>query len=179
MVKMNFIGVAEGQEYFICVDDHDNNNGVYTVFLNDKKYKVDAQTLPSEIVSALINNKSYDLELDKEQSEDPLDGQIAIRVRGRVLRLEMLEERRKKMKDSQNYKFKNSDNSQIRSLMSGKVLRCLVKENEEVKEGQGLLVIEAMKMENEIKALKKGIVKSILVKEGQVVEASSVLMNIE
>lgn len=180
MVKMTFIGVADKEEHRIIVDDHDREDGVYTVELNGKKYLVDAHTMPSEIVTALIDNKSYDLDLDnRDQSNDPLDGRLAIRVRGRVVRLEMLEERRKKMKDAQSSQFSHAGMVQIQSPMPGKVLRYLVAEGDEVKEGQGLVVIEAMKMENELQSPKSGAVKSLCSANGATVNCGALLLVIE
>ncbi len=62
--------------------------------------------------------------------------------------------------------------------MPGKILKILVKEGDQVKTGQGLLVLEAMKMENEIPAPKDGIVKKILVKEGDTVNTGDPLIEI-
>ena len=59
--------------------------------------------------------------------------------------------------------------------MPGKVVKILVKENQEVNEGDGLLIIEAMKMENELRAPKSGIVKTIQAVEGATVESGSAL----
>ena len=59
--------------------------------------------------------------------------------------------------------------------MAGKVVRVLVKAGETVEAGQGLLVVEAMKMQNEIRSPKSGIVERLLAKEGQPVNAGEVL----
>ncbi|ASJ01206.1 pyruvate/oxaloacetate carboxyltransferase [Thermococcus gorgonarius] len=67
----------------------------------------------------------------------------------------------------------------VTAPMPGKILRILVKEGEQVKMGQGLLILEAMKMENEIPAPKDGVVKKILVKEGDTVNTGDPLMEIE
>lgn len=180
MVKMNFIGILENQEHRLIVDDHDKEDGLYTIILNGKSYSVDAHTMPSLIVSALIDGKSYDLDVDdKDQTKDPLDGKMSIRVRGRVIRLEMLEERRKKMKDAQMSVFSHHEQREIKAPMPGKVLRCLVSVNEAVKKGQGLVVMEAMKMENELSSPKDGFVKAILCKEGSAVENQATLLVIE
>ena len=97
MVKMRFVCVVDNLEHRVSVDDHDKDDGVYFVNLDGKDYEIDARDMPSEIISIMLNNKSYDIDLDdKDQSSDPLDGRLAVRVRGRVVRLEMLEERRKK-----------------------------------------------------------------------------------
>jgi len=64
---------------------------------------------------------------------------------------------------------------QVVAPMPGKIVRVLVKEGEPVEAGQGLLVVEAMKMQNEIRAPKSGIVEKIQVKEGQPVNAGDAL----
>jgi biotin carboxyl carrier protein len=63
--------------------------------------------------------------------------------------------------------------------MAGKVVRVLVQPGAEVKAKQGLIVVEAMKMENELRAAKAGRVREVLVTEGQSVEAGAPLIEIE
>ena len=63
--------------------------------------------------------------------------------------------------------------------MPGKVIKILKKAGDEVKEGEGVIVVEAMKMENELKTPKAGKVKEIKVKEGDAVEAGARLALIE
>lgn len=63
--------------------------------------------------------------------------------------------------------------------MPGKIVRVLVPEMAEVEAGQGVLVIEAMKMQNELKSPKKGIVQQILTSEGAAVGAGEVLAIVE
>jgi biotin carboxyl carrier protein len=60
--------------------------------------------------------------------------------------------------------------------MPGKVVHVLVGKGAEVKKGAGLLVIEAMKMENELRAPEAGIIEEILISPGQTVEAGAVLL---
>ena len=62
--------------------------------------------------------------------------------------------------------------------MPGKILRVLVSEGQQVKTGQGLVVLEAMKMENEIPAPKDGVVKKIYVKEGDTVNTGDPLVEL-
>ena len=64
---------------------------------------------------------------------------------------------------------------QIAAPMPGKVVRLLVKVGDAVDAGQGLLVVEAMKMQNEIRSPKSGRVERVLVAEGQAVNAGEVL----
>jgi biotin carboxyl carrier protein len=63
--------------------------------------------------------------------------------------------------------------------MPGKVARVLVKAGERVEAGQGLLVVEAMKMQNEIRSPKSGTVEHVLAREGQPVTAGEVLAWVE
>jgi biotin carboxyl carrier protein len=64
---------------------------------------------------------------------------------------------------------------QIVAPMPGKVVRVLVKVGEKVEAGQGLIVVEAMKMQNEIRSPKTGTVERILAIEGQPVNAGDIL----
>lgn len=73
----------------------------------------------------------------------------------------------------------NGEDCDIKSGMPGKVVEVRVKVGDHVKEGDLLLVIEAMKMENEIRAGNNGTVKKIHIKEGQNVETGSCLLSIE
>ncbi|MDV3103031.1 acetyl-CoA carboxylase biotin carboxyl carrier protein subunit [Thermococcus waiotapuensis] len=66
----------------------------------------------------------------------------------------------------------------VTAPMPGKILRVLVSEGEQVKTGQGLLILEAMKMENEIPAPRDGIVRKIFVKEGNTVNTGDPLMEL-
>lgn len=63
--------------------------------------------------------------------------------------------------------------------MPGKVVRLLVEEKAEVQAGQGVLVVEAMKMQNELKSPKKGVVQRVLVAPGAAVNAGDVLAIVE
>ena len=63
--------------------------------------------------------------------------------------------------------------------MPGKVVRVLVKPGDTVTARQGLVVVEAMKMENELRAARDGRVRDVAVKEGQSVDAGTVLLTVE
>jgi len=69
--------------------------------------------------------------------------------------------------------------SQVTAYMPGRVVAVLVEEGSEVEEGQGVVVLEAMKMENEIPAESAGTVVRILVESGQAVDAGDPLFEIK
>ena len=68
---------------------------------------------------------------------------------------------------------------QVTAYMPGRVVAVLVGEGDAVRAGQGVLVLEAMKMENEIQAEQDGVVKRVLVAAGQAVEGGDVLFEME
>jgi biotin carboxyl carrier protein len=67
----------------------------------------------------------------------------------------------------------------VTAIMPGKIIRVLVKEGDEVQEGDVLCVLEAMKMENELRAGKSGVVKEVTVEPGSDVEMGEVLVVVE
>jgi glutaconyl-CoA/methylmalonyl-CoA decarboxylase subunit gamma len=69
--------------------------------------------------------------------------------------------------------------AKVKPPMPGRIVSVDVKVGDQVKRGQGLLVLEAMKMQNEITAPADGLVKAIHVKAGQTVDSSAVLLEIE
>jgi pyruvate carboxylase subunit B len=67
----------------------------------------------------------------------------------------------------------------VRAIMPGKITALLVSEGQEVRSGQGVIVVEAMKMENELPAPKDGRVSRIRVRPGETVEAGAALFTVE
>ena len=67
----------------------------------------------------------------------------------------------------------------IKAPMPGKVVRVLVQQNDAVEAGQGLVVVEAMKMQNELRSARAGIVTEVHAKEGDTVEAGALMVVVE
>ena len=68
---------------------------------------------------------------------------------------------------------------ELRAPMPGKIVKVLVREGSQVELNEGLLVIEAMKMQNEVKAPKKGVVSKVAVREAAAVNAGDLLAIVE
>jgi biotin carboxyl carrier protein len=178
--KMKFVAMMDGQQHHIEAQRDAADHNTLHMVLDGKQYEIDARRMPSQIVSMILDHKSYDVDLERiARKSDTLDGRIHVRVRGRVLRFEILDERRLKMKEAQGFRLDVGGVVSIDSPMPGKVIKVLAKEGDEVKEGQGIVVVEAMKMENELKTPKAGKVKEIRCKEGETVEAGARLALIE
>jgi biotin carboxyl carrier protein len=73
----------------------------------------------------------------------------------------------------------NEGRQQLTAPMPGKIVRVLLSVDEAVASGQGVVVVEAMKMQNEIKSPKSGRVVEIRVNEGDTVDAGQVLAVVE
>ncbi len=71
------------------------------------------------------------------------------------------------------------NDGELFTKMPGKIIKILVKEGEEVKKGQTLLILEAMKMENEIKSSIDGTVRAVHISEGAVLEDGVLMMEVE
>lgn len=135
-------------------------------------HEVDAERLDGGIVSLLVDGQSYDVDLEP-------DGEaLNLLVRDRLFRMELLDERRLRLQAAKGG-FTAAGPQVIRAPMPGKIVKVLAPEGTEVAEGQGVIVIEAMKMENELRATHAGKVAKVLVKEGQTVEGKTELVRIE
>ncbi len=72
-----------------------------------------------------------------------------------------------------------SGRASIKAPMPGKVVRVLVQQGDPVEAGQGVIVVEAMKMQNELKSSRAGVVAEVHVKENDTVEAGTLLVTVE
>jgi biotin carboxyl carrier protein len=72
-----------------------------------------------------------------------------------------------------------SGQQRVAAPMPGKIVRVLVKPGDEVATRQGLVVVEAMKMENELRASRPGRVREVSVIEGQSVDAGAILVTVD
>jgi biotin carboxyl carrier protein len=130
---------------------------------------LDAVHLRGLSLSLLENGKSWSCDIEPGK-----DGKVAVLVGGEVHPLELLDERRLRLRRATG-KFSLDGPQRIDAPMPGKVVRVLVKAGDEVTEGQGLVVIEAMKMENELKSPKAGKVTELHAVEGAAVESGAKL----
>ena len=116
------------------------------------------------------SNHVYEL-----QVEEGKDGSANVTVDGARLTTRVIDPKHRSRTAEQGA----SGRQQILSPMPGKVVRLMVATGDEVKHGQGVIVIEAMKMQNELKSPKDGIVSQVAVSEGQTVAASQALITID
>ncbi len=129
------------------------NETVYLLKVNNKVYEIAVSQLSNETYSFLVNGYSYEL---------------SIRTKLQEKAIEILGKRKNDKKEKQ-----------IKAPMPGLVLQIKINIGDEIKVGDPLIVLEAMKMENEIRSQANGVIKEIFVKEGLSVEKNEILLNIE
>lgn len=122
------------------------------------------------IFLVLLGGRSYEARIE------PGDGHAIVSLRGRRFAVEVEDPRRLKRRSSS---VLGEGVLSIAAPMPGKVVRVLAAEGDEVQAGQGLVVVEAMKMQNEMKAPKAGRVKMLAARPGASVAAGEVLATIE
>jgi biotin carboxyl carrier protein len=139
--------------------------------VDGRAIQVDAIIPRRDVLSLIINGRSY--EIKREQTPVGLH----LWIGGTRFAVELRDPRslRSRQKTAGNEKGP----VKIAAPMPGRVVRVLITENHEVEAGQGLLVVEAMKMQNEIKSPKKGVVKKILVSPGNAVNPGDILAVVE
>jgi biotin carboxyl carrier protein len=146
-------------------------DGQWDCRLDGRQLLVDAVLARRDVLSLLIDGKAYEIKRESTPTDTHLwvgSARYSVELRDpRSLRAR---------------KGSGDDGKGPRKLvapMPGRVVRVLAKENEEVEAGRGIIVVEAMKMQNEIKSPKKGIVRKILAAEGATVNAGEVLAVVE
>ncbi|HYL91767.1 MAG TPA: biotin/lipoyl-containing protein [Alphaproteobacteria bacterium] len=139
--------------------------------LDGSDFPADIAVTPGNAVSVLVDGRSYEVKLEKNGSET----QIAVgaeRFSVTVRDPRSLRSRRQGVSSTEGVK-------KLVAPMPGKVIRILVPAGAAVEANQPVLVIEAMKMQNELKSPKKGTVRKLNVNEGAAVEAGQALAEVE
>jgi len=139
--------------------------------LGGRLVPVDVVMLRRNVMSLLINGVSY--EVRREHTVSGL--RLSIGTKRYAVELKdprSLHSRRAESGSTEGKK-------KVIAPMPGKIVRVMVQEKMEVQAGQGVVVVEAMKMQNELKSPKQGIVQKVMAVEGANVNAGDVLLIVE
>jgi len=123
----------------------------------------------------LQDDRSYQIIVEGFNAEERT---VALRVNGNLYKIQLLDEVGQMVRQmglSRNTAAKAGD---VKAPMPGLVLEIAVKEGEQVQEGQPLLILEAMKMENVLKSPGEGMVEEIVVQQGSPVDKGQLLIRI-
>ncbi len=144
--------------------------GRWTCRLDGREIEADAVLARPDVISLRLGNKAYEVKCERVGSDLHL-WVGSVRYEAEVRDPRSLRSRARAVEDHGPRK--------LTAPMPGKVVRILLREGAEVEAGTGILVVEAMKMQNEVKSPKKGKVQKIVVSEGAAVNAGDVLGIVE
>ncbi len=167
-----YVALLDGGKREEQVKVRQTGPGIYEVEVRGRVHVVDAFKHDNGTLSLIVDTSSYTAMLDQR---GPV---VNVRIEDSVFPMEILDEKRLRMRRVSG-RFTAEGRQTVVSPMPGRVAKVLVKVGDEVKEGQGLVVVEAMKMENEMKSPKDGKVVELPVREGQAVEGNAKLCDIE
>jgi pyruvate carboxylase subunit B len=122
------------------------------------------------LYSLILDNQSYEVFVEQRE------GHYVVLISGEQFTVAIQDERARRLAAVTTAARANEDEIVIRAPMPGLVVALDVSPGEAVEKGQGLVVLEAMKMQNELRAPRRATVKSVSVKQGERVENGRVLL---
>lgn len=164
---MTYDVTIDGKNYRLELNRADSG---WMCRLDGREVQVDAVLARPDVLSLRLGNQAFEVKCER------VGGEMHLWVGSRRFATEIRDPRslrgRTRSADDQGPK-------KLTAPMPGKVVRVLVSQGAEVEAGTGVLVVEAMKMQNEIKSPKKGTIQKILASEGAAVNAGDVLAIVE
>ena len=146
-------------------------DGAWVCRVDDREFAADFTQPEPGVLSLLLDGRSYECRLDRSPAD------TSIWIRGTRYAVEVRDPR--SLRSRRAAAGHGDGPVRLVAPMPGKVVRVLAAEKTEVQAGQGILVVEAMKMQNEIKSPKAGVVQRILATEGAAVNAGDALAIVE
>jgi biotin carboxyl carrier protein len=149
--------------------DLERTGDQWRIILDGEPVEADVAEISPNTLSILLRGESHEIRVARSS-----DGLLKVQTGLREFSAEVTDQRSWRGRRLSHVEAEGRQ--QITAPMAGKVVRLLVKSGESVEVGQGLLVVEAMKMQNEIRSTKSGTVERLLAEEGQAVNAGQTLV---
>jgi biotin carboxyl carrier protein len=166
---MSYDIIVDGKTHHVEVH---RGEKLWSCKVDGQEMEVDAALTARDVLSVLIGGKAY--EIKRERS---LQGEIHMVIGSARYAVDVQDPR--SLRTRRAVGGGEVGPQKIKAAMPGKIVRIMVVEGEEVKAGQGVIVMEAMKMQNEMKSPKDGKVQKLLAAEGSTVNAGDTLAIIE
>lgn len=165
---MKYVTTLDGQEYTIEIIDETH------IRINDQLLTIDFTDVSGQpIYSLLVEGKSYEAYVHFNE------GQWEVLMAGHQYRARVEDEREKRLRMAGGGAAADKGPFRLKSPMPGLVIAIPVSEGQEVKKGDVLLVLESMKMQNELKSPRDGVVGRIRVQPGETVEQKQTLLSVK
>ena len=142
------------------------------ISIDGKKYDADVVMVEEGVYSIIIDNQSHNIELIRTDNKNYL-----LNTYSKSYNVEIVDAESKYLKSRK--RDDGHEEAVISSPMPGKIVKVLVKVGDQVKAGDTVIIVSAMKMESEYKVKKDRLIKEIKVKEGDTVQANQPLVIIE
>lgn len=160
-----------------------NNKNSYAVtqqegqwIIDDNQVNFDIQIQPNGLISVLLDNKSYTATVEKV---DIKNKELVLKIDGQPITV-AIKEPIDQLLSSMGLDLKALQKVEpVKAPMPGMILKVLVEPGQQINKGDGLLILEAMKMENVLKATGPATVKTIKINERTAVEKGTVLIELE
>ena len=169
---MNFDVSVNGKPWKVAIEEA-GQAGRYTVTVKGKRREMDAAWIDADTLS-LIDTQSR---IAREVALTPRGSEVDVAVGGAVYRV-MAVNKGQTPVAAQDAPFSLQD-GRVTAPMPGRVVRVLVAVGDKVTARQPVIVMEAMKMENELRAGKDGSVTQVLVQEGMAVDTGALLVIVQ
>lgn len=168
-MKRKFTAIVENKDVEFTLEKTGESSAVLS--LDGKDYVLDIANVGGRDYSLLYQGRSFAIGLvsQGEKLQASWQGETAI--------LKLIDEKKMRRKGGSGSAAAESGN--VVSPMPGRVVKVHVTPGQKVATGDGIAVVEAMKMENEFKSPKDGVVKDVRVKVGDSVEGGAVLVVVE
>ena len=165
---MKYITTFDEQEFTVEILDEKH------VSVNGKTYKIDFEAVSGQpVYSLIVDGKSHEAYVQES------DDNWQVLLRGRLYSIQVEDEREKRLRAAAGGGVAETGEYHLKAPMPGLVVAVSVEEGQEVKKGDVLLILESMKMQNELKSPRDGIVNRIKIKAGESVEQKQSMLSIQ
>lgn len=164
---MKYITTVEDKQFLVEIIDDKH------ISVDGKVYEVDFESVSGQpVYSLIVDGRSH------ESYVAPGDHEWQVLLRGRLYPVTVEDEREKRLRSAAGGGVAETGEFHLRAPMPGLVVTILVGEGQAIKKGQVLLILESMKMQNELKSPRDGTVGRIRVKAGETVEQKQTLLSV-
>ena len=144
------------------------------ITVNGERLSIDFRSVSGQpVYSLLVNGQSYEAYVQGGETG------LEVLLQGHLHVVEVEDERQRKLRESSSGPVVHSGEFNLKSPMPGLIVAVPIVEGQVVVKGQDLVILESMKMQNELKAPRDGKIGRVRVRPGDSVEQSQVLVTLE